>query len=400
MGTHGGLLVYARTIGGEEVPLEVNIDATVGDLIREGAKALGWSPLGLSISTADRWLSPDWNLADAGIGQESSVSLVRPALCGTDDTPYWKLTGHTKAVSCCAISEDGSTILTGGQDNTARLWSAGEQVQVQQHSRPVVSCDMSHRASPDQTLFASGGVDCLAQVWRRSDSFPVLSWGQPGTVKCVRFSTSQRIAVAARGRKDVAIYDMEKGLETALACPNADAIDFNPQQDAVACTLGGGCTNPRLRIWDVRAGADRETCSYNLIPAHGYAWLMRAHFAANGFQVVTCVPNSAAPVCLWDIRSPGRCELVLGGGQGLSEDTTYDAVASHDGTVVFGANETGRMVSWDSVSGNELSSTLAHKLVWCLAVSNNAVVTGGSDNAAAVWNIRQSPFAYTQQDDE
>lgn len=402
--------MYARTVCGSQVPVEMDTSATVGDLIRAGAKALGWSPMGLSISTADQWLSPDCSLADSGIGQESSVCLGRPALCGTEDTPRMRLTGHTKPVTCCAISEDGSTVLTGGQDGTGRLWYAGKQVKVHKHGSSVVSCDMSHRASPDRILFASGGVDKTAQVWGPSGSSgedaTVVSWAQPGTVKCVRFSTSQRIAVAARGRKDVAIYNTEsvRGLESALACPETDAIDFHPQKDAVVCTLGGGCS-PRLRMWDLRAGAGRETCSFNLMPSDGgNSYLMRAHFVANGVQVVTCVPSNDAPVCLWDIRNPGRCQLALG-----REEATYDAVASLDGTTIFGATKTGRLSTWDSVSGEVLSSTLAHtgsqtrpgpKQVWCLAASKNAVVTGGHDYQAAVWNIKQSPFVLTQQDDE
>eukprot|EP00756_Hemistasia_phaeocysticola_P014968 Hpha_TRINITY_DN15377_c2_g11::TRINITY_DN15377_c2_g11_i1::g.88503::m.88503/K14963/WDR5, SWD3, CPS30; COMPASS component SWD3 len=236
-------------------------------------------------------------------------------------------------------------------------------------------------------VFASGGADGTVQVWGADDwQSALLKWKHKKAVTCVRFSEPHRVAAAVRDKEAIPIYNLEKGLETLLPCPNTDTLDFQPQQHAVMCTLG---RDLRLRMWDVRAC--RESSSFALPMAVG-AYIAKANFAPNGWQVVTCVPdystNGIPPVFLWDIRRPGP-ELQRFAPERV-DGRTYDAVASHDGTVVFGVTTKGRVVTWAVSTGELLQSHQAHQgQAWCLAAGRSAVASGGRDGRAMLWETKQ-----------
>ena len=72
--------------------------------------------------------------------------------------------GHTVGVASAAISPDGSRILTGSWDNTARLWDAATgQVlfTITGHKHDVNAVAFS----PDGTMFLTGGWDGTVRLW-------------------------------------------------------------------------------------------------------------------------------------------------------------------------------------------------------------------------------------------
>jgi WD40 repeat protein len=77
------------------------------------------------------------------------------------------LTGHhDRAILAIAVSHDGSRMLTGGEDNTATLWSlagdrAEELFRLEGHTAAVTSVDFS----PDGSRAITGSRDDTAKLW-------------------------------------------------------------------------------------------------------------------------------------------------------------------------------------------------------------------------------------------
>jgi WD40 repeat protein len=74
------------------------------------------------------------------------------------------LKGHTKGVTSVAVTPDGARIVTGSNDNTARVWDAktfAELATLKGHTNGVTSVAVS----PDRGRIVSGAFDHTARVW-------------------------------------------------------------------------------------------------------------------------------------------------------------------------------------------------------------------------------------------
>ncbi len=81
------------------------------------------------------------------------VTASRDRICKSWDTATGKerasFLGHTKPVNACAISQDGSFVLTASDDHTGRIWDAAtgrERVTLAGHTGPVKACAISQTA--------------------------------------------------------------------------------------------------------------------------------------------------------------------------------------------------------------------------------------------------------------
>ena len=70
------------------------------------------------------------------------------------------------------LEPDGSRVVTGSDDNTARVWDAATGVA---RSRPLADQGTVNRCrfSPDGRMVATASADCSAQVWDLRLSLPV-----------------------------------------------------------------------------------------------------------------------------------------------------------------------------------------------------------------------------------
>ena len=83
------------------------------------------------------------------------------------------LVGHTRALTSLAFSPDGSTLLTGAEDHTVRLWELSTGMNtatLHEHPAPVYSVAFS----PDGSVVASGSTRAL-WLWDPATGERVLS---------------------------------------------------------------------------------------------------------------------------------------------------------------------------------------------------------------------------------
>ncbi|MGH3928826.1 MAG: WD40 repeat domain-containing protein, partial [Pseudonocardiaceae bacterium] len=86
--------------------------------------------------------------------------------------PLHQLTGHTGGVWAVAWSPNGTRLLTGSADNTARVWDAATAEPLHQltgHTNAVWAVAWS----PDGTRLLTGSADNTARVWNAATGLAV-----------------------------------------------------------------------------------------------------------------------------------------------------------------------------------------------------------------------------------
>jgi WD40 repeat protein/serine/threonine protein kinase len=297
-----------------------------------------------------------WDLKDK---QHSTLVLAHPGMVETaafSPDGSWVVTGgadgsariwsaangaahappmqHAGSVVRVHFSSDGRRLLTASRDGTARVWDvAGGAVSLPlEHRGPVVDAAFS----PDGRQVATASEDNTARVWDAGTGqaiSPVVKHG--GVVNSVVFRPDGRAILTASADRTARMWDATTGQEMSPALQHTDGVvsaSFSPDGQRV-----------------VTAGLDNVACiwampSGHLLTAplqHADA-IMSARFNADGLRIATTSEDNLARI--WDAHT----------GQPLSPDlrhngTVYDAVFGPLGDRVVTASQDGTARVWDTV---------------------------------------------------
>ncbi len=115
---------------------------------------------------------------------------------------------HQQAVLCVAVAQDGSTILTGGQDNVAILWSlsgnrTSEVFRLEGHTAPVTSVAFS----PDASRAITGSRDNTAKLWELKGGKELMTLkGHSQEVTTVAFSTDGKTVLTGGADGTIVVW--------------------------------------------------------------------------------------------------------------------------------------------------------------------------------------------------
>jgi hypothetical protein len=169
------------------------------------------------------------------------------------------LSGHTDAVRAVAYSEDGKQIISGGNDNSVRVWNL--------------------------------------ELTPRDDGFVRVLRGHGGWVTAALFAQQGRRAVSGGYDQRVKVWDLEHYAEFRPLAGHADAVldaGFSPDgRQAVTASR-----DHTARLWSLADGTSIE-----LAEGHDYL-AMRAVFFPDGKQMLTAAFDST--ILKWDCATGGQ----------------------------------------------------------------------------------------------
>lgn len=229
--------------------------------------------------------------------------------------------GHSRNVLSVAYAHDGRTVLTGGDDHTARLWdivTAKEIRRFEGHSDSVQSVAIS----VDRQTVLTGSADSTARLWNSVTGVELRRFEHPRGVTSVAFS---------------------------------------PKGDRVLT----GALDGQARLWDVESGQMLRTCE-----GHASAVLAVA-YSVDGRQILTGSYDHSAR--LWDAESAQLLQAM----QGHSEPVVSVAF-SRDGTKVLTGSVDRTARCWDVQTGRTLQVYRAPRRVFAAVFSldGQQVITG------------------------
>jgi hypothetical protein len=165
------------------------------------------------------------------------------------------LKGHTALVISASFSPDGSRIVTGSQDKTAKVWDAKSGAEVltfNGHTSPLASASFS----PDGSRIVTGSGDKTAKVWDAKSGAEVLTLrGHTALVSSASFSPDGSRIVTGSYDNTAKVWDAKSGAALLTLKGHTDSVSsasFSP--DGSRIVTGSG--DKTAKVWDAKSGGD------------------------------------------------------------------------------------------------------------------------------------------------
>lgn len=261
------------------------------------------------------------------------------------------LKGHTNGVFSAAFFQGGERVVTGGADNTARVWDTLT-------GKELVKIDKT------------GFNGCYASI--SADGSRILTTNIPYV----------KLWDAKTGRELLDLTS-QVGLEKCWPFPFAGAISpdakllvtASPHVRVVEMNLFN------LKIRDAKTGDDLLT-----LPGHGY-WPNCSAFSPDSSRLVTGCQVADDTAKVWDSKTGAELLALKGHGGAV-----WSVCFSRDGQQVATGGVNGKVRIWNAKSGDELLTLVGHsKVVSAISFSSDGkrILTGSQDDTAQIWDTKK-----------
>jgi WD40 repeat protein len=283
--------------------------------------------------------------------------------------------GHTGQVRSVAFSPDGTRVLTGSSDETAKLWDAetGQEIRTfLGHTGWVVSVAFS----PDGKRVLTGSWDGTAKLWDAETGQEIRTFrGHASWVFSVAFSPDGKRVLTGSWDSTAKLWDAETGQDIRTFrghMGQVDSVAFSP--DGKRVLTGSG--DETAKLWDAETGQEIRTFLGHT------SWVRSVAFSPDGTRVLTGSWDSTAK--LWDAETGQEIRTFRG-----HTGRVFSVAFSPDGTRVLTGGRDYTAKLWDAETGQEIRTFRGHTgRVFSVAFSPDGtrVLTGSRDSTARLWD--------------
>ena len=217
-----------------------------------------------------------------------------------------QLKGHSDSVTSVAVTPDSARVITGSYDTTARIWDArsGQEIaQLKGHTGRVNAVAVT----PDGNRIVTTAHDATARIWDALTGTGIAELkGHTGLITSLAATPDNTRVITASLDGTTRLWDAKTGAEIARLEGHTDAIY------SLALTPDGtrvitGSQDKTVRIWDARTGAPLGT-----LTGHTGA-ITGIEVTPDGTRVITISDDKTARI--WDVKS--GAEIIPANGRRL-----------------------------------------------------------------------------------
>ena len=250
----------------------------------KGAKT-EWGTCSRTVSLGIRTLALSyWNNVVA-IGSSGGDIITLDAITGSRIAV---LSGHTDQVNCVTFSSDGRSLVSGGWDNTVKLWD----MQTGGVVRTFLGCMYgiwSVSISIDYTRIVSGSGDCTIYLWDIQTGECLCTIKQQDNVRYVGFSPiDPQHIISISGNK---VWEWDLTGQQIPPTYDGTCIAFSPDYSKFAL-----CNGNAITVYDSNSRAIQTQIYVDARNAHYCC------FSPDGRLIAAAAGRTAY---VWELTSPG-----------------------------------------------------------------------------------------------
>ncbi|WP_243707163.1 WD40 repeat domain-containing serine/threonine protein kinase [Mycobacterium marinum] len=337
-------------------------------------------------------ISPDGHTLASG-GENGNIqlwNLTDPAHPGPLGPP---LQGHSAGVVSIAFSPDGHTLASGSDDGTIRLWNLTDPA----HPGPLDPPLEDHSAgvaevafSPDGHTLASGSHDGTIRLWNLTDPAHPRRLGQPlqshtGSVASIAFNPDGHTLASGSHDGTIQLWNLTDPAHPGPLGPPLEGhsasvagVAFSPDGH----TLASGSDDGTIRLWNLTDPAHPGPLGP---PLQGHsAGVASVAFGPDGNTLASGSVDDT--VRLWDVTDPAQPGPL---GQPLTghHGTVWSIAFGPDGHTLTTGSHDGTIRLWNL---NTVLPVRGHTGPVRSAVFSPDVQTlasGSDDTTIALWDL-------------
>jgi WD40 repeat protein len=293
------------------------------------------------------------------------------------------LDGHKGAVTALAFALDGKSLVSTGQDGTAKLWDITasppkETATLKDHKGAVLCAAFS----PDGKWLATGGADKVLFIWDgKSGTKKETLEGHVQSVAAVAWSPDGKRLVSVGGDGSapvemgvVKLWDTGSWKEEPLGLSVAPVLAVAFVKDGKALATAGRDNN--VHIWDLANGKELGARQGHL------GWVGALATARGGEMLATGSFDGTAK--LWQSQTHESHDLLR-----VSKGPVLATAFSPDDKLLAASGADGTVKIFDVGRGEEIQSLQAGKaavgaLTW--SAEGKTLITGAADGWLKLWD--------------
>lgn len=316
----------------------------------------------------DLSLSEDGSTLASG-GEDATVKLWNLE----DGSLTATLKGHSQPVTTVRFVDGGERIVSGSRDKTVRLWNRSDESARTVIKIPAGVCSLG--TSANGRLVAAGGDDAVAYVFdaQTGERLETLA-GHKGPVNMVAFSGDGASLMTAGADKTIRTSPLSAIRITAAHEGAVHAL--STLNDGSYAVTGG--EDGAVKVWDAEGELVREFAG-----SHGPIRHMSVSDDARLLATASQGEQGAGSVEIWNFGDGSLKQTLQTAanvvGLAFSGDSQLLAVAEHDQSLAVHAVSDGSLVENLRTAGDVLSLAFAP--------FTRTMITGESDNSARVYQL-------------
>ncbi len=303
------------------------------------------------------------------------------------EVPYLakSLKGHSSDVNSVAFSLDGTTLGSGSDDKTIKLWNLTTKQEVRTlegHSNWIWTIAFS----PDSKTLASGSADKKIKLWNRESGKLIRTLqGHTDGVTSVSFSPNSKTLASGSASKDtkIKLWNLETGklIRTLEGHTNGvQSVAFSPDGKILA----SGSWDKTIKLWNLETGKLIRT-----LQGHEGSVLSVA-FAPDG-KILASGSNDKT-IKLWNLGTGKLIQTLKGHNDKINSVTFLPSTGLNNVTLISGSSD--RTIKlWNPVIGKKIRTLeTGSGYIYAVAISpdGQTIAGGGSgENILKIWQTIQ-----------